>query len=359
MRKMRVLSSVLASVLLIGCIGVSGCKKEEPTTIEYDRSAFFGLAETPAELAPNTDGSVSSAWVLDTVKALGAQAFRVEVRFSDLFKVKKDDGLSFHEETLEKYREFIDGLTANGVKKISLVNTAYLHPYGYGVTSEYAVPDPVTENADYVRFLQLQEKGFTMLAREFPEVEYFEPSCSANEDKYIHKNGCVDGGEEEKNAVYAFSADELHHIVADMCWYVNRGVSRQNGKARVVLPAIADEGNTDDFLTGIYRAISSQSLPIAEEFSDNDPDHYFQVLYWQPEITQTTDLDKALMDGQKELYAIAQSYGDGDKPVWYAQIGWQDETTTELSKDYLALFDKVKEELPFVETVYLTRLISE
>ena len=355
MKKATLLSSILASVLSLGCIGFFGCKKtEESKPVEYDRSAFLGVSETAV-------GDNSDSWVLDMSQALGAQAFRVEMDFAELFKVKKEDTLTFNEINLEKYRQFIDRLTTNGVEKIALVNTSYLHPYGYGITSKNAIPDPVTENGDYVRFLQLQEKAFVMLSREFPEAEYFQPAYRANDENYLHKNGYVATADGETNAAFYLSADENYHVIADMCWYVNRGISQQNSKSRVVLPAIV-KGEAENFLQGVYKAIASRTLPIAQEFADDDPDRYFQVLSWSPKLSESAGIEKGQIADEKEIYAVAQNYGDGDKPVWYTQIGWNDagtETAQQtIAENYPAFFDKVKAELPFVETAYLARLTS-
>ena len=355
MKKLTLLSSILAGVTAFGCIGLMGCKKTEPSnSVEYDHSAFLGVSETA--VGGKTDG-----WVLENTKALGAQAFRVEIDFNELFKAKKEDTLSFNEVQLEKYQTLIAGLKASGVKKIALVNTSYIQPYGYGCTSKNAIPDPVTENADYVRFLQLQEKAFVMLAREFPEAEYFQPAYLANDDSYLHKNGYLLTADEETSAAFYLSEDEQYHVIADMCWYVNRGISQQNAKLRVVLPSVAN-GKAESFLEGVYRAIAAHTLPIAQEFADDDPDNYFQVLSWQPTLSDSVGIDKAQIGDEKQIYAIAQSNGDGDKPVWYTQIGWNDIGTQAaqqtIAENYLAFFNAVKTELPFVETAYLARLAA-
>ena len=62
------------------------------------------------------------------------------------------------------------------------------------------------------------------------------------------------------------------------------------------------------------------------------------------------------------MYEVATEHGDGDKPVWFSEIGWSDwgndSEKEKIGDKYVSAFDTIKKELPFVEVVFVFRLTS-
>ena len=353
----------LAALLMAGVLGVgvstaAGCKKQ----YEYDHSHFFGLCEVSGEISAGVDRGLTHDFISGMAGALGVKSFRVWLALSDVLRVGEGDTLTLNSQTVEKYHDLFDKLTAQGIDRLSLMCTAFVYPWEYQHSTGLVVPDPNEEYEEYVRFLDLQGRAFAMVAEEFPELRYFEPANEPDGDSgsFLHKNGYTAGGSVQVNADYMYTESELSHIIGDLCWYTTRGVRGVDENARVLLPSLCNYSTAPDFLDSIYKAIESKTLPVAQEYSDTDPDNYFQILNWHPYSLVTGEIDADWVALQKEIYAVAEKHGDGGKPVWYTEMGWTDyrdeDNMQTIANRYVKLFDTVKEELPFVETVFIFRL---
>lgn len=353
----------LAALAVAGALGVgvcaAGCAKKQ---YEYDYSHFYGLCEVSGEISSDVDRGLTHDFISGMAGAFGVNSFRVWMSMGTVLKVGEGDTLTFNAQAVEQYHDLLDKLSEQGVDRFSLMCSGFIYPWEYQTTTGLSVPDPNEEYEMYVRFLELQGRAFAMVAEEFPAIRYFEPANEPNIESgaFLHKNGYTAGGTMQSNADYMYTESELAHIIGDLCWYINRGVQGVDKDSRVLLPSLCNYATAPDFLDAVYKAIESKTLPVAQEYSDTDPDNYFQILNWHPYSLVTGEIDSDWVALQKEIYAVAEAHNDGGKPVWYTEMGWTDyrnENNMQTIADrYIKLFDTVRGELPFVETVFIFRL---
>lgn len=357
MRKGKICSLFMA-VMLVLCLSMTGCSRK----YTYDRSHFFGLCEVSGEISAGVDRGLTHEFISDMAGALGVNSFRVWMSMRAVLLVDSEDNITLNTQTVALYHDLLDKLKAQGVDRFTLMTSGFIYPADYQTTTSLVVPDPNEEYDMYIRFLSLQEKAFAAIAREFEDIRYFEPANEPDNESgaFMHRNGYTAGGSVQVNADYMYTETELAYILGDLCWYVGRGVHGVDEKACVLLPALCNYSSAPDFLEGIYAAIASKCLPVGEPYSDTDPDNYFQILNWHPYSLVTGEIDEEWLQLQKDIYAVAKKHGDNGKPVWYTEMGWTDygnETQFDAIADrYVALFDTVKKDLPFVETIFIFRL---
>ena len=347
-------------LLLTGCIACSACGKTERVR---DYSCFYGLCEVSAETQA-VERSLTNDFISDMAGGLGVRSFRLWMSLSDIIdRESYSDSVRINAAQAAAYHDLIDKLSAQGVTRFVAMSGAWIYPYDYPCTTFCCIPDPQEEYDSYIRFLSIQEECYRLLAAEFSEIEYFEPGNEPDNEsgQFMHKNNFTYGGSVMVNAEYMYTPEELSYIIADMCYYAGRGVRQSNPDAKIVLPGLCNYNTTPDFLDGIYSAIESRALPAGETYADTDPDNYFQILNWHPYVlTGSGDLSEEWVLHQQEIYAVAERHGDGDKAVWYTEMGWSDRgdrsMETVIADRFIDLFERTRSRLPFVEAVFLFRI---
>lgn len=349
--KWRALKTVgLALVLALSSNVISACK---PKTDKL----YFGICASPSEIYGSVkETCLTEGYIADTMGAMGCEAARVNFRFSIVFNTSlQSDQITFNVETVKKLHSFVDKLKQSGVKKIVALTDCYLYPYDYGHTINTCVPDPLLETEFYLRWLNINKKAWEMIAREFPEIDYFEPTNEPDHPNggALNKNGYTYKGSQNDDFIWSY--DDAGYIIADMCYYTREAVRSVDKENKVLLPGLCAFAGSFDYLQCIYNAIDSKTLPTGKSYSLIDPDNYFDVLNWHPYILNEGCGDIAEWSKfQKEFYAVAEKNGDKKKPVWFTEIGFTDSGYGEAveqqkAKDLITLFDKTKK-LGFVET---------
>ena len=365
-------SILFLALTSIFSVALSSCQKEEKKhePINYDYKYFNGICALSGEFNNGVDIGLTNDWTASRVKALGAKSMRLWIALSGLFTVGEEDDLHINMKYYNVMKDHIDKLKAVGVENFLCMYSAFVYPTGYVPSTGYVVPDPREEYEDYLRFLHLQEEASKQIITLFPEIKNFEPG---NEPDFacpgcIHKNGFIYGGDMTINYPYVYNDDDKASIIDDLCWYVRRGVTSVDSKAKVAIPGLTNQGTTADFLDLLYQKIESKRLPAGQEFSDTNPDRYFDILNWHPYPTQFDyegNIDWAdWTEYNRELYQVAIDHNDEGKEVYFSELGWTDfgindeSTLNRIAKNYENAFKCIKEDMPFVTAVFAFRMTN-
>nr|MCQ2400217.1 hypothetical protein [Clostridia bacterium] len=310
-------------------------------------------------------------------QAMGMKCFRIWANLSDLYKIDENDNFTRNEDYATRLHNFVATMKSKGIERFSLLMGGRIMLKGYEEYSTSSIPDPTSDYELYLRQINAEAKAYTMLARDFPEIEYFEPInepdhylCSAiNKFGYVYNPLSVDS-----NTEYIFTNDELAHIIMDYCWYIRRAIKSSNPNGKLLFPALCHFASSPLFLESCYKTIYSKTLPAGQEYSDTDPDNYFDVLNWHPYSNSMfgvgDEIGDLWVERQMEFYNVACEYGDAEKPVWFTEFGYSDggnenirgklnadgTITGQAPKGYVDVFKTIKEKLPFVETIFCFRL---
>lgn len=359
--KKRVLLLILSLCLLCtGCALNSDKGKISTTTdvlkINQDKY-MFGMGELCSDVNGGGDPEVNTEFVAGNVAALGVKSMRVWMHLDTIIGRKPNsDEIYILKGVAEQYHTYIAELKKAGVERIVAMSHAFVYPNGFYNTSVNCVPDPAEDFDMYVRFLELIGNCYTLLATEFPEIDYWEPGneYDMTSGMYLHKKGWTANGND-----FFLTDSEAGRVTADICWYVNRAVQSVDKKNVVVLPGMTMSGGTTrSYLDETYKWIESKKLPSGLEYSDTNTWNYFQILSWHP-YPGYAGIPKMTQEC-KDLYEVAKSHGDGNKKVWLTEVGFSEQRFG-YDQEYVdgmfkGLFEAIRKDLTFIETIFIFRM---
>ncbi len=380
----KVLALALSSISLLA-FPLTACKEDSPelegvkpsgTAYESTYEYLYGICETPVELYPEVDSALTADWIAEVCAAMGMKSYRMWAHITMLFSVDENDEVTMNEDYAERIHYVIDTLKAAGVEKISLLTADRLHLAEDKNYTNSSVPDPTVDYDKYIRALLVEEKAYEIMAREFPEVDYFE--CINEPDHAagvgINKNGYIYNPSDTSGGEYNFTDEETVKVCMDYCWYIRRGLKKGNADAKLMMPALCHYSSSPTWMEMMYEAIYSKTLPAGQEYSDTDPDNYFDVLNWHPYVNSMFGVGNDISEGlwverQNEFHDVAVKYGDAEKPVWLTEFGFSDSgdisvlgtvtkdgQTGKAPTNYVDMLKTIKKELPWVETVCMFRI---
>jgi len=322
---------------------------------------FFGIDEVSSDLNRGFDKGLKNEYIGYFAHLFKAKAMRIWLKTYEIFQVAENDELIFLVDGLNNLHNYLYTLRKNGVEKFLLLNWGFVYPFGYKARDCFTCPDPFNEPEIYQRFLSLQEKVFFEIARNFPEIAYFEPTNEPDgrDCLNLHRNGYVVG--KENNEQFYFSRDEIEKIILDLCFYESRGVKKAYANNKIVFPGFCNYSDAPIFLNNIYTRIESGELPTLN-YKSNKITDFFDIMSWHPYNLKNSEINDYWLETQKALFDVMIKHGDGERKVWYTEIGWSDfGRVTSLEKikrrynDLLNNLDKVQ---PFVECVMLFRMFN-
>ncbi len=381
MKKINKILSFAVSIATLAMIPLTGCKGEDELNIKASGTPYestfeylYGICETPSDLYPEVDPNLTTEWIAHVCKSMGIKSYRIWAHIPLLFTVDEEDNVKMNQDYADRIKNFVAALENAGVEKFSILLMERLHLAEDKNCAGSAVPDPTTDCDKYVRALKVEEKAYEMLGKEFPNIDYFE---SINEpDHYlgvgINKNGYVLNWNEMGE--YNFTTDETARVCMDFNWYQRRGLKKGNPNAKMMLPALCHFSTTPQFLENCYEVIYSKQLPAGQEYSDTDPDNYFDALNWHPYVNSAFGVGDNISEGlwvqrQHDIHDVAVKYGDAEKPVWMTEFGFSsaddiniigtvtaDGQTGQAPTNFIAAFEAIKQELPWVEAFCMFRM---
>ena len=365
----RVISLILCVVsALIFVLSAGGCNGDKDKA-EYNgikqEEYLLGVGNLTSEQLPAyIDSKVDNQWSADKIGALGAKSTRIWLYLGYYVgRESKSNNIYLKQGNCDILHDYIAKMKEQGVERFMGMIINFITPFEFNCSDKEALPSAYDDYDVYVKFLGLMGKTCALLAQEFPEIQYWEIGNEPDIEhaSWFHKKGYSGRNDDE----HKFTHDELAYISADLCWYAYRAIKEIRPEDKVVLPGLV--GNPD-VLEWIYKFITQGYLPTAEEYSDRNPDNYFDILCWHVYPTSANEFVKI----NNEMYQVAIDYGDEGKPVFLSEFGFsdfrfggveaehQDLNTEGVQKKNanraIQCLDAIKEELPYIETVFFFRL---
>ena len=357
----------------------------EPVTVEsleYSRDKYmFGVGGLAQEINGSEgtwcDSNVTSEWVANFVETMGVESQRVWMNVRNVVtRDENSNALILNERMAKEFHNHFLRLQAAGVKRITVMLSRYIYPYGYDYDATQCVPDPQKEATAYKSWIEMQYQVFQMLAKEFPEITLWECGNEYDLDTYIYKNGLKSKESWEMARNYTFTNTEKAYITADICYAASKAFKMYNPESQIILPGMskyaADKSNDHISLSSankkyyfeeLYKHIESGALPTLETVKVTDPDQYFDIIAYHAYASSVTEFE-AYNDN---LLATAAAHGDGDKRVWITELGFSElsvgdkgsETTqNEIADLMLQLLGSLEQEkyANLIETVHFFRM---
>lgn len=326
---------------------------------------MFGMCE---EFEGSLDPGADAAQTIDLIDALGAKSMRIWMHHKRLLvRGENDNSLGWKDDVFKRYRAYVEELTRRGIRIVAM-NHSYVLPLGHGCT-ENSMEMPLPETDAYFAQMRLISDAYEMMAREFPEIEYWECGNEVNMNFYMPKPRANET--QIKNAVYDpkyyYTNTEKAEITADICYYASKGIRKGNPKAFTVFPAptpYRGYAEMAEFLEYTYRAIESGKFPRGDKANTN-ADDYFSVMCWH--AYNFGGESKLITDGGKMIYDVMRAHGDGGKKSFITEFGYHDSDfvktrgmtkaqADETQAGFLPSDIKAFESIGGVETVFMFRL---
>ena len=354
--------AVILAILLAFC--AAGCETVPEVTepsessdaqTERTEPLRYGLNAHIYEQRP-MDPSATMDYIVEMTGILGVECYRLSTPLDSMFSVAEGDVPVFKEGFRELVHQIIEKMTAVGVTRFAAVSDAFIYPYGYRVTSNGVVPDPVTERDMYIRWIKLYARACAMIAEEFPQITYLEPmnepdiSGANTFTKQGHQWGADDG--------YKYTITDKAHMIADLQYHIYKEVKAVNPSVQITTPGFAAAGEGADILDFLYEAIESGAHPFDGDVGDADPDHYFEVINFHRYLSSMT-VDE-YFDQIDTFYRACERHNDAGKPAILTEWGFtdhdnegQEQINGENMTKLLEMFD---ERMPYMKEVYLYML---
>ena len=354
---MKKLLAVFLVVLL--ALSAAGCgnksNDDSQKTAKRENPLQYGINAHIYEQRP-MDPSATMEYVADMTGTLGLTYYRLSTPHDSMFTVGEGDTLIFKDGFKEIVHQVIQKMSVAGVTHFVAVSDAPIYPYGYQVTTSGVVPDPAVEKEIYLRWVQLYAKAWAMIAEEFPEITHIEPMNEPDLPganiftKQGHLWGMDDG--------YVYSMMDKAHMIADLQYYISKGVKEINPKIIVTTPGFSTYGEGQEILDYLYRAIESGAHPYGEDFADTDPDHYFDMINFHKYLNTIT-LDQ-YFEQCDTFYKACERHNDSGKMAILTEWGFTDhdnEGQEQINGENMTkLLDLFNEKMPYLEAVLVYML---
>lgn len=316
-----------------------------------DQSLLPGIAEPETLKFTYSKKSIDIATLL---QSMGVKSYLNWVNISDTMLSESE----VNQDVINRHDGFYTDVGYSGVKRMVAVSRDWLMPEELKNTySGFSIPErDMTDGSDYRVFLASFQTQWSILVKHLSSIRCWQVGFEWNLDEYLHPLGY----EEDKSKV--FTAEEKAAIITDLMYAASQGIHFTDKYATVVMTALAPTGDFDGvstaaFLEMIYRNIESG------EFGNGstNPDDYFQVLAWNPIISDAPD--DAWAEDIQEVYRVAQNHGDDGKAVFLSKFGYadnDDEAAATQQGEWIAkAYALVQQKLPFVETLFSYRCFRD
>ena len=307
------------------------------SALEYNREAYmFGIGGLVAGINASEgtycDPKTSSEWVALASNELGVESQRVWMSVPQIVK-RADNSNELHidKELATSFHNHFKRLRSAGVKRILVMLSRFIYPYDYTHCSDNCAPDPEKEPSVYKQWVTLQYEAYKSLAKEFPEITFWECGNEQDLDTYLYKNGLKDKSSwswGQSTRDYTFTNTQKAYITADLCYAASKAFKLYNPENMVVMPGMSAFATKADghpyatkktyYFEDLYEHIESGKLPTMETNKVTDSDRYFDIIAWHCYAESVGDFE-AFND---VLLATAQKHGDGDKRVWITELGF-------------------------------------
>jgi hypothetical protein len=268
------------------------------------------------------------------ISNLGAKAVRNWMQSSWLM----DKPGVFKKNNVALMHAIVDDLFARGFLIIGMNHTNFHETKAGATPNDLAKLHP--NDPHFFRWLSDVELTYYSLAKEFPNISYWEIDNEDNSDVFCFANDGAKMPFEEKIAVYL-----------PFLYYASRGIHRANPKNKTVLGGLVT-ADAESFLTALYLAI--QASPLSK-----NPDDYFEVANWHPYLDKYSD--ETFFELNEKIHQVVLRYDRSKKDVIFSELGWSEYN---VSLENMALFIQemyslVQKKMPYVKNIDYFRLFDE
>ncbi|MDY2889458.1 MAG: hypothetical protein SOU19_07845 [Candidatus Caccosoma sp.] len=207
------------------------------------------------------------------------------------------------------------------------------------------------EGSSYQEWLDVYEKCWYTLVKEFSEITYWEIDNELNNKDFMF----IEGSKE------FLTSKESAKISADMLFRASRAIHKANKDAITILGGIVDPyglGIMDaqskitmvGYLEDLYDEIESG------EHGSFHPDDFFQVAAWHPYYYYKAP-DDYFYEENNKIYEVIKRREGKDKKVFLTEIGWNEKNipADKISECITKLYSNAKEKMPYVESIHYYR----
>lgn len=278
----------------------------------------------------------------DIVSMIGVKCYRLGLNIPVLLT----DSNELRQNEYQKAKEYINLLKEGGVDEIIVHVSGYYVITDKGVADSWAVSPPrrdVTKGSEYMKFLDMYSRSIETITAAFPEVKLW-------------------GFAGDWQGFYGYlpnepaTLEERAAVAADMMYCASKALYDVSPEAVSIMCGVDGSiqsnyiGSMTYYLTLIYEAIASGKSVGGSVKTDD----YFQILSWNPYFWESGDAvfsprmpdDEWLMNNNA-MFNIAKKYGDGNKKVFFGEVGFCDfgdaGLEEKIAEYYKRLFNYVKQ----------------
>ena len=307
--------------------------KEENTMV--NKEYLYGMCDLAwSEYSWNPNNPIDYTVTSQLIKNLGCKSVRNWMHCNWLM----DNPTTFNEKNLALAHAIVDDLVAQGYQIIGM-NHSNFHAKGYANSSS-TVAKPardLSEGSDYLKWLDDYETTWFNIAKEFPEIMYWEIDNESNSDTFFEK---LTGG--------TFTLKQKADIYTDMMYFASRGIHRANPNANTVMGGLVIS-TAETFLEYIYENI------YADDSWSQYPDDYFQIAAWHPYMAAFTP--EKFRKTNEDIYNVIKTNEGKDKKVFITEFGFSEANATrENIAEFLPQVYQIFEELPYIEATHYFRM---
>ncbi len=354
----RILSLLMAAVLLVSCMG---CAPQSDTTATTDEALNnlikYGENYRP-ELAQPEEGylygmcylvyegyhnGIDYTKGLELMKNLGVKSIRHWMHFRYFMK----DYKTFDPERTALMHDMIAEMQKYGFQIIGMSHWNWsLETESWAIGKPKRIP---VEGSNYYKWLECYEENWYQVVKEFPEITIWEIDNEINNKDFMY---IADDAER------LMSLEEMAAVSADMLYYASRGIHRANPDAITVMGGIVDPlglgipashtGITMvNYMEALYDCIDSG------EHGSFYPDDFFQVAAWHPYYYRGM-ADDYFVAQNNAIYEVIKRREGKDKKVYLTEFGWNDTAwnEAEILEAMKTLYQVVQTQMPYVESLH-------
>ena len=363
---------VLLAVSLCACGGGNGGSQgmtEEEMLVKWGKNYdpanaiveqdkyLFGMCYI-APSSPQKDRLNDYETVYRVLANMGVKSLRHWIHFHYVMT----DPTTFREDRVAYQHALLAEAKKYGFQIIGMNHTNYIDGGFVGPKHKYQP----WEGSDYYKWLEDYETSWYTLAKEFPEITYWEIDNEINNPDFMRIYGDEDG---------YLPVEEMVAIGLDMMFYGSRGIHRANPDAITVMGSLTEPWGLGKAMSKTYPGVGKVTYATNAEFLEMMyqaiesgahgsiyPDDFFQVACWHPYYWNSTPSDQYWIDENNKIYDVIKRHEGKDKKVFLTEIGWRSLETRsneEIAGRVNDLYRTVKANMPYVEAVHYFRMFDD
>lgn len=312
-------------------------------TFQAEYKYFYGVGYVESQMCNRVQ--VSQAVYL--IKSLGVRSVRV-------WASCMSDSRTLIQWRADRLHELTQELKKSDIQVI-FTFYGFESPKKGGLTTWLPRRD-TTSGSDYMVMLDNFETMCYTMAKEFPEVDYWEIGNEWNHTGAINPiDWKVDGTGGDP-----FTLSEKAEITTDLIYRSKRGVRAAGNKGLMIFPAMAPADGMDGIAMTKYLECVYQNIK-SGKFGSTNPRDFFEALAWHPYITEAPDME--WVENNNRVYKVACDNGDAGIKVFLTEYGYSDGQNTRADATQAEWLVKgyslVRKYMPYVETMHYYRMFTD